>query len=103
ECPTEGRPDKSMRPTETPDGDVGPVFVGWHRMRFGSAKDLDSLDFDANAWKDIGFNLDRSCNSATWPEGVLMGSAIDTCGGAKLKACKNGVQNVFDGNYCKDN
>ncbi len=102
-CPTEGRPDKSMRPKDTAPGDVGPVFVGWNRMRFGAVKDLKSLELDANAWKDVGFNLDRSCNSATWPEGVLSGAAVDTCGEAKLKACKNSLQNTYDGNYCKDN
>lgn len=103
ECPTEGRPSKAMRPEASDGGEVEPIYVAMKRLRFGSLKDLTSLENDPEAWRDIGFNLDLACNRATWPAGALSGAAAQSCPAAKFEACTNDIQNVFDGNYCKDN
>ncbi|MCA9633801.1 MAG: hypothetical protein KC766_39385 [Myxococcales bacterium] len=107
ECPTEGVPVVDQRPSNTADGDVGPIYVVMNRVRFGGVSSLADEDIigeiDENGWKGIGFNLDRVCNAATWPDGTLTGAAQDSCPGLKLKACKNDLQNVFDGDLCRDN
>lgn len=100
-CPTEGRPDKSQRPQVDDAADIEPVYLAMNRLRIGAAN--PTLEFDPNVWMDIGFNLDRSCNSATWPAEVLTGEALSICQDAKFKACKNSLQDVFDGNACRDN
>ncbi|MCB9589017.1 MAG: hypothetical protein H6718_26630 [Polyangiaceae bacterium] len=109
ECPTEGVPLADQRPSGTEDGDVGSIYVGIDRLRFGGVSSLEDSAvaspsaIDDQAWKGIGFNLDRSCNAASWPDGVLMGGAVDSCQGLKNRACKNEFQNVYDGDFCKDN
>ena len=109
ECPTEGVPLGVDRPSDTAEGDVGPIYVVMNRVRFGGVPSLDdevlkdTQGIDDQAWKGIGFNLDQSCNASSWPEGVLMGEAANTCPALKKKACTNAFQNVFDGDECRDN
>ncbi|MGE0328370.1 MAG: hypothetical protein AB7S68_39015 [Polyangiaceae bacterium] len=110
ECPTEGVPLEDSRPSDTAEGDVGPIYVVMDRVRFGGKTNLEydaamanPNEIDDQAWKGIGFNLDQSCNASTWPEGVLMGDAANSCPALKKKACTNQFQNVFDGDECRDN
>ncbi len=111
ECPTEGVPTVDQRPTGTADGDVGPIYVAMHRVRFGGVPDLENdtlkdfngIDPNYKAWVDVGFNLDLSCNAASWPEGQLQGNAQNTCPALKRPACKNDIVNPFDGDNCRDN
>ena len=71
ECPTEGVPLGVDRPSDTAEGDVGPIYVVMNRVRFGGVPSLDdevlkdTQGIDDQAWKGIGFNLDQSCNASS--------------------------------------
>ncbi|MGE3674756.1 MAG: hypothetical protein AB7K71_34110 [Polyangiaceae bacterium] len=100
-CPTVGVPDKSGRPTDVPPTDEATLYLVMNYLNVGNI-DLDSK-LDGDAWKGIGFNLDKSCNRASWPEGVLDDAQVDACPGLKEQTCTNSIQNVFDGEFCRDN
>ncbi|MGE3674757.1 MAG: hypothetical protein AB7K71_34115, partial [Polyangiaceae bacterium] len=65
--------------------------------------DPDLNGIDDQFWKQRGFNLDLSCNAASWPDGALTDSQLNACPALQQKACNNPFQNVFDGDYCRDN
>ncbi|MCA9640177.1 MAG: hypothetical protein KC492_05755 [Myxococcales bacterium] len=97
-CPTVGRPDKSQRPAESGGGNMT-LYLGMDTLDLGS----NSPDIDLVTWKQVGFNLDLGCNAASWPENILTDSQQGTCPKLRQRACKNEFQNVYDGDYCRDN
>ncbi len=99
-CPTVSRPSAAQRPPAGGGGDQV-VYLVMNQVDLGDGG--PAMTGDQNAWKGIGFNLDRSCNTATWPDGALSGGQVSTCPQLKDKACKNELQDNFDGEYCRDN
>ncbi|MEZ4371449.1 MAG: hypothetical protein R3B07_11520 [Polyangiaceae bacterium] len=99
-CPTEGRPEGDQRP---PPGGGGNeiIHLVMTEMNFGDGGPTPTGD--ATSWKGVGFNLDQSCNAASWPPGALSGDQVAACPLLKDRACKNDFQNVFDGDLCRDN
>ena len=91
ECYTAGIPTPADRPAPQGDDSVGPIFLAIRTMRVGSLNTEGRLD--ANAWKDIGFDLDGKCTSSpTCP------SPTPDVG------CKpESAAVAFDGDYCRDN
>jgi hypothetical protein len=84
-------PQPEDRPKPSGDGDVGPIYLAIESMRLGSLNEEGVLD--ANAWQDLGFDLDRVC------------TASETCQSADPPpSCKAGSSAIArDGRYCRDN
>lgn len=90
-CFSAGMPRPEDRPAPAGEGDVGPIVFALSSMRLGALNEAG--DFDANAWQDIGFDLDGVC------------TASETCTSEDPPpSCKAGASQLpRDGRYCRDN
>ncbi len=90
-CFSTRTPTAESRPKNTSPADLGPITMAFSSMRLGSLDRAGNLD--ANAWKDIGMDLDGRCTGS------------DTCEGQDSPfTCAPTVPQVaYDGNYCRDN
>lgn len=99
-CPTVGRPSKDQRPNSDSGGDLV-LHLGMSEVDLGDGGPDDAID--DQRWKEIGFDLDLGCNAASWPDDALTDPQRQACPALRERACQNPFQNIFDGDYCRDN
>ncbi|HEX3598330.1 MAG TPA: hypothetical protein VHU80_24650, partial [Polyangiaceae bacterium] len=108
-CQSEGAPNPSTdRPRKSdPGNSISPIYLAMNRLLLGSVKETPNpmnpsnpvLGPDANAWTNIGFDIDHKCtNSST--------CAINDTSYVLEKECTSGMGTSAipsDGNNCIDN
>ena len=91
-CRSAGLPLESERPEALPDdnGDVGPIYLGFTKIRVGSTTLAgDTAD---DAWQGFGLDLDGSCTNSV------------SCQDRHEQSCKATTTTLpFDGRLCRDN
>ena len=98
-CESEGVPSNADRPPACDGPSLPPIYLAMSRIRLGAANDDAQLSRNTDAWKDIGFDLDKRCSLSA------------TCGGAadagllEVACARNpsATSAVADGNQCRDN
>lgn len=92
-CFTASAPKPSERPAPSNAPALPPIYLAIHDVQLG-ALDKDGKP-NANAWKDVGFDLDDTCTGSP---------TCDTAGQSVALSCKPPTASVaYDGNYCRDN
>jgi hypothetical protein len=97
-CQSAGLPTQLDRP---PEGDPGaslpPIYLVISRMRLGTANDDAALTPNVDAWRDIGFDLDKRCTNSFTCEDQNQDLIYEA-------ACKHPQAQIpYDGNQCRDN
>jgi hypothetical protein len=97
-CQSAGVPSAADRPaTEDPGANLPPIHLVVSRIRFGTANDDAALTPNPDAWKDIGFDLDKRCTASSTCEDSLEEPIYEV-------ACRHAsAQRPYDGNQCRDN
>jgi hypothetical protein len=97
-CQSAGVPTSNDRPTtEDAGASLPPIHLVTSRIRLGTADDDAALTPNPNAWKDIGFDLDKRCTASLTCLDALEEPIHEV-------ACRHSsAQRPYDGNQCRDN
>jgi hypothetical protein len=97
-CQSAGVPSPADRPAaDDPGASLPPLYLVISRIRLGTVNDDEALTPNANAWRDIGFDLDKRCTTSSTCENTLQEPIHEV-------ACKHpSTQIPYDGNQCRDN
>jgi hypothetical protein len=97
-CQSAGVPAAADRPmTEDPGASLAPFYLVISRLRLGTANDDATLSPNMNAWRDIGFDLDKRCTASSTCQDSLQEPIYEV-------ACQHpSAQRPYDGNQCRDN
>jgi hypothetical protein len=97
-CQSAGVPSAMDRPMdEDPGASLPPLYLVISRIRLGTANDDETLTPNLNAWRDIGFDLDKRCTTSATCLDALQEPRHEV-------ACRHpSTQIPYDGNRCRDN
>jgi hypothetical protein len=98
-CQSAGVPSAADRPAvEDPGTSLSPIYLVISRIRLGTADDDEALTPNVNAWRDIGFDLDKRCTASFTCENPVLQEPI-----YEVACMHPSAQRPFDGNQCRDN